>query len=234
MRTRKQTAASGIVVNVLIITMIAALYFSTSSDVMVPAAAADVFYAPPIYRGQADDAVALQFAVDYQASALEDILDTLSQNDIKLTFAVSGKWARDNAKLLKRIVDEGHEVATMGNDHSSDGNLSWVVSDVEKSLDTVELISGTRPTLYYSGEYRSIPVSSYAAEKLDLTQVLCTVDLLCARGSSADIIQRFEKVCEPSSIILAQPTKAMSESLDDIIKILKSKGLSVTTVSDIL
>ncbi len=234
MKKRKQTKGSPIIVNVLIITMIAALYFSTSTSVPAMSATADAFYSPPIYRGNRNNAAALMVTVDYNAASLESILDVLSKSDTQITFAVSGKWARDNGKVLKRMINDGHEIATMGNEADSDGELDWVINDVENSLDIIETVSSVRPTLYYSGENRSIPVSAYAAQKLDVTQVLCTVDLLCAKGSADDIVSRIKKLSDSSSIILAQPTKAMSESLNDIIKILKSKGLAVTTVSDII
>lgn len=234
MKKLKQTKSSPIIVNVLIITMIAALYFSTSISTPVFGASTDVFYSPPVYRGSKKNTAAIMVEVDYSASKLEDILKTLSKSDTQITFAVSGKWARDNATYLKQMVNDGHEIAVMGYEIEKDGELEWVINDVENSLDTVELICGVRPALYYSGEKRNIPVSAYAAEELGVTHVLCTVDMLCAKGGSEDIISRAKKLSDSSSIILAQPTKAMSESLLEVIKILKSKGLVVTTVSDII
>ncbi len=234
MKIRKQTAGSGVVVNLLIIAMIAALYFSTSGNDAVNIAATDVFYSPPIYRGSSDDAAAIQFTVNYDAAALDAILDTLSQNNVQVTFAVSGQWANDNVSTLRRIAEDGHELATMGDAPEKDGNLSWVKSDISESLDAIERLCGVRPVLYYSGERRSIPISAHAAKQLGLTHVLCTVDLLAARGGSKDIVSRVKKVSADSSIILAQPTKAMSESLKDVLETLKSKGLSITTVSGIL
>ena len=234
MRKRRKAQLNGTIVNTLIIAMIAMLYISTNQSVVASLVTTDAFYSPPVYRGRDKESVAFMMQVDYEAQLLETILDTLSQSDTRITVAVSGKWAENNPKLLKRMINDGHEIATMGYESDKDGDENWVLNDVAKSLDTVELISGVRPTLYYSGENRNIPVSSHVSKKLSLTQTLCTLDLLCAKGDKHDLLKRAEKIDEKASIILIKPTKAMSESLGGIIEILNTKGIKIAAVSDIL
>lgn len=76
----------------------------------------------------------LNLPVSWNAAAMEDILATLKDKNTRVTFVISGKWARENADMLKRIADEGHEIGTMGDDPSFDGNLSETKADIQKAL----------------------------------------------------------------------------------------------------
>ena len=228
MKMRKR---SGALVNLLLILLIAALYFATSRP-DAAAAVAQLYYAPA-YRGRAEDAIALQFAVSWEAASLDSILDALAAHGAKATFAVSGAWAENNAALLLRMAADGHEIATMGNDPFLDGKLSEVQRDVAVSLDKIEAAGGVRPLLYYSGA-RNVTVSARAAKKLGLTHVLSTVDLRCADGSAKEIKQRGLNDPIEGSILLMQPTAAAAEALPGLLNGFKGKGLEAVRVGDVL
>ncbi len=228
MKTRRR---SGLIVNLFLVLVIVALYFATSGSDAVQVMAS--LYAGPAYRGRSQDAVALEFAVSWNASALPDILDTLREKNTAVTFLVSGEWARGNQELLARMVEEGHEIGTMGDDPGFDGALSAVTADVERSIKSIEEACGIAPALYYSGE-RSVAVSARVARKLNLTHILCTVDLRCGAGSAKDIIQRGLNEPIIGSIILLQPTKAAAEALGGLIDGLQSKGIRAVAVKEVL
>ena len=231
MKKRKPGKVLNFLVNALLVGLIAALYLVTSKP-SAQAAMAQA-YGSPVYRGQATDKAALQFAVSWNAQALESILDTLKENDTRATFAVSGMWAEENPELCKRIFDEGHELATMGYDVQHDGRLSWGTEDVRKSLEVIESVCGATVSLYYSGD-RNLAVSSGAAQTLGLTHVLCTVDLLCARGSAEDILSRALQNPIEGSIMLMQPTAAAAQALGGLIKAYQEKGIRLTATADVL
>lgn len=214
------------VTNLLLILLIAGLYIATAQPQAVSVMA-------PIYRGSSKDAVALQFAVSWSAAALPSILDTLKEQGVSATFAVSGQWARENPELARRMAAEGHELATMGYAPDKDGKLSWVEEDVAASLAAIESASGAAPALYYSGG-RSATISGRASKRLGLTQVLCTVDLLCARGNASDILARVSDGPIPGSIMLLQPTAAAAEALEQLLPALREKGMEPTTTSAVL
>ena len=223
----KRTSKAGqAVTNLLLILLIVGLYVGTAQPQTIRVMA-------PVYRGSADDAVALQFTVSWNASALSAILDTLKAENAQVTFAISGGWATQNPELARRMVQEGHELATMGYYPEKDGKLSWVQGDVQASVDAIERSAGVRPTLYYSGS-RALSVSGRAAKKVELTQVLCTVDLLCARGSAEDILARVSDTPIPGSIMLLQPTGAAAEALPGILRVLNEKGIKPTTIGAVL
>ena len=160
-----RSKAGHAVTNLLLLLLIAGLYLGTTQPQTISVSA-------PVYRGQAEGKIALQFAVSWDAGALEDILDTLEENHARVTFALSGEWAARNPALARRMAQDGHELATMGYAVGQDGRLSWVQEDVERSLEAIEAAAGVKPTLYYSGG-RSVTVSGRVAHKLGLTQVLC-------------------------------------------------------------
>ena len=228
MKMRKR---SGALVNLLLILLIAALYFATSRP-DAAAAVAQLYYAPA-YRGRAEEAIALQCAVSWEAASLDSILDALAAHGAKATFAVSGAWAENNAALLLRMAADGHEIATMGTDPFLDGKLSEVQRDVAVSLDKIEAACGVRPLLYYSGA-RNVTVSARAAKKLGLTHVLSTLDLRCAAGSAEEIKQRGLNDPIEGSILLMQPTAAAAEALPGLLNGFKGKGLEAVRVGDVL
>ena len=153
----KRRAKNGWAINLFLAFIIISLYLVTSRQDAAQVMAS--LYAGPAYRGRSDDKIALEFAVSWNATAMEDILATLKDKNTRATFVVSGKWARENADMLKRIADEGHEIGTMGDDPSFDGNLSETKADIQKSLESIKAASGVDTVLYYSGS-RSVAVSA--------------------------------------------------------------------------
>lgn len=222
-RSRKAGQA---ITNLLLILLIVGLYIGTAEPQVVSVSA-------PVYRGSARDAVALQFAVSWNAAALPGILDTLQAEGVRATFAVSGAWARENPQLALRMAEEGHELATMGDAPEKDGKLSFVQADLERSLAAIESAAGARAALYYSGS-RAVNISARAAKKVGLTQVLCTVDLLCAKGDAGDILKRVSDTPIPGSIMLLQPTASALEALPGVLRALQEKGIEPTTTSEVL
>jgi peptidoglycan/xylan/chitin deacetylase (PgdA/CDA1 family) len=227
----KRRRRNGIVINLFLIFVIAVLYALTSGGDAVQTMAS--LYAGPVYRGSAEDALAVEFAVSWDASAMGEILDALAEKGVHVTFAVSGEYARLRPDILTRIVDEGHELATMGDVPSVDGNASEIRADLEKSLSSIKEACGVTPVLYYSGG-REIPASARASRRLGLTQILCTVDLRCASGSAQDIEQRGLNEPIIGCIILMQPTRAACEALPGLIEGLLEKGIRVVTVSEVI
>ena len=177
--------------------------------------------------------IAAAFHDTANSSAIDGILDTMKSKNVKATFMVSGKWARDNEAALLRMADEGHEIGTMGDDPSFDGKLSEVREDVKRSLESIKNISGVDATLYYSGT-RSVAMSARASRALGLRQVLCTVDLRCSAGNKDDIIKRGLNEPIIGSIILLQPTRACADALEGLIDGLSAKGIRAVSVSEVL
>lgn len=223
---KKRGCLGSLFTNIFLAALIIGLYYATQpGNEVIPVSA-------PVYRGSGDS-VALQFAVSWNAAALSDIMDTLENGNVEVTFAVSGEWAEQNPDVLLRMEEQGHEIATMGYYPDMDGGLGWVNDDLERALTVTEKVLGIRPVLYYVGS-RSVAVSSIAAKKLGLTQVSCTIDLLTAKGEAEDILSRLPEQPIEGSIMLLQPTAACAEALPGILAALEQKGLKASCTGNVL
>lgn len=69
-----------------------------------------------IYKGEkADDNVSLTFDISWGDERAEKILDVLKNEGIKnATFFISASWAERHPQIVERIINEGHEVGSMG------------------------------------------------------------------------------------------------------------------------
>ncbi|MDO5111096.1 MAG: hypothetical protein Q4E65_02205 [Clostridia bacterium] len=170
----------------------------------------------PVYRGTGED-VALLCKLDYDAAALEDILETLQTAQTRITFAVSGEWADAHPEALTRLIS-AHELAVTGDD----------LKDAKASKAAIEAAGGT-PLYYYGAPDTN---ASRIARKLGLTHVHCTADVLCAKGGARDIVTRASNAATKGSILLTQPTRAFADALPGLLSELQTKGLRVAAVGD--
>lgn len=90
---------------------------------------------------------------------------------------------------------------------------------------------GGRPDGFINCGSRASGVSNRAAGRLGLTTVLCTLDLVCTKGSAEDIFKRTEGNTNGGDILLAEPTAAFSKALPYILDYISGKGLTAGSVS---
>lgn len=218
-------------VNVFIILIIVLLYVVTGTGLGDDAIAA--LSSDTVYRGSGQGLVALECAVSWNAEALPDMLDLLSERDVQMTFFVSGEWARVNGSMLRRMVEDGHEIGTMGYLPMLDGDESLIRSDLQASTAVIASATGVEPTYYYSG-LRDRSVSLRAADALGMTHIMCSSDLLSARGDAVDVATRASEHVFDGSIVLFQPTGAALEALPTILDAITEQGYRVTTVGNVL
>ncbi|MBR1409601.1 MAG: polysaccharide deacetylase family protein [Prevotella sp.] len=85
----------------------------------------------------------LQQGMEVSKEGTVRILDCLKQNEVKATFFCTGNFAENAPELIRRIVDEGHEVACHGVDH-------WQpkVTDFAQSKEIVERVAGCQVSGY--------------------------------------------------------------------------------------
>ncbi len=226
---KKSSHSGGIAVNLLIMVLIALLYLCIEG---IPEEIPSVS-ALAEYKGEDRESVALQFLVTWDTPLLEDFLDTLIRENVCVTFIVSGEWAMDKDSLLLRMLREGHEIGVCGYSPYEDGDYQWTLEDISRSLDIIKEATGANPTVYYGGS-RDAYTSSRAAEALGLRNVLCTADLLCARGDSNDIIGRLKSEVTGGGIYLLTPTPAAKDAIPGILDIIRKNDLSVTTTGRII
>lgn len=224
----KMRGITGIVVNVALFLVIAALYAITAE----PFAGAKPTIGSAVYMGTNTDAVALQWTLSYKAGSLDKILNTLESRNISSTFFISGEYVRRNPEQVRKIVSMGHEIGTLGDYPNSDGDIAWVEQDIITSIQSIKEICGITPRLYYSAA-RKQNVSDRAAKNLGITHVKCTIDLLCARDDAENIVLRARNAAG-GNIILMQPTAQAWESLEELLLQFEEMKLEVVTTGELI
>lgn len=217
------------VINAALALMIVALYVLTTT----PAAHSVMgeIYDAPVYRGHAEGVVALSCAVSWNAQALPGMLQTLREKGVRITFMVSGDWAKENKDTLQSMVLDGHEIGTMGMTPLFDGSVSALTQDISDALECIHAACGVKPTLYYSGS-RDTKKSTKAAMRLGLTHVIGTVDILSGRGRAQDMLLRALDNPFDGSIVLLQPTGEAAKAFAACLEGLAQQGFRVGTVRE--
>lgn len=102
-----------------------------------------------------------------------EILDLLAACGIRGTFGVTGEWAEQNPGLMRRIVDEGHQILNHTYDHASFTGYSTQgepQTEVERrdQIETTERIIAEVTGGYVTSPYFRFPYGDYDAGALDL------------------------------------------------------------------
>jgi peptidoglycan/xylan/chitin deacetylase (PgdA/CDA1 family) len=124
-------------------------------------------------------AVALVFNVGAGFEPATSILDTLADHQQHATFFVMGWWAERHPALLRRMADDGHEIASHG--HSifdlTQAADAQVRADLEAADGAIAAVTGrsTKPLWSPSAGYRDARVRAIAAS-LGYRPILWTVD----------------------------------------------------------
>jgi peptidoglycan/xylan/chitin deacetylase (PgdA/CDA1 family) len=184
--------------------------------------------------------VALTCNVDlgWESEYVESILETLKQENVKITFNVTGRWAQNNQELLLKIKEEGHEIGNHGHRHLDYAKLTYEenLEQIQTSKKIIEDII-QEETKFFQAPAGSFGIGTMKAAK-DLNYIpfkwdIDTIDWKY-REEPDVIIKRIEsKPMGDSSIILMHPTNATTECLGEIIKIIREKGYEAGRLSDV-
>ena len=119
----------------------------------------------PIYSVKTEEnKIALTINCAWSAEDIDLILETLNNNEVKCTFFVVGEWAGEHQDAVKKIFNNGHEIANHSYSHPHVNNLSYDenVEEIKKCNNLIEKITGQRPTLYRGpyGEYNNTVIQA--------------------------------------------------------------------------
>ncbi len=181
--------------------------------------------------------ISLMINVYWGTEFIDEMLNILSQNDVKTTFFVGGTWAVRESEMLKKIHDCGHEIGNHGYYHKNQGKLSAEKNN-EEILNTHNLVKeliGVEMNLFAppSGSYNKKTVE--VANELGYKTIMWTEgrDTIDWRDHDSNVIyERAIKNCKGGDFVLMHPTEATMNALDKIIKTLKSKGFELCPVSE--
>lgn len=185
--------------------------------------------------------IALTFDDGPHRQYTAEILDILAEEKIPATFFVVGSNAKIHPDLVKREIAEGHEIGNHTDSHmflkkQPRRVIEREIIDAENALYE---ISDYRPKLLRppGGLYDSAVCAT--AKAYDYTMILWTVDTKdWAHTPTEKIVESVTNTVKSGDIILMHDyivgDSPTPETLRKIIPVLKKKGFSFVTVSELI
>lgn len=196
-----------------------------------------VVSSPAYYNGdKSSDKVSLMVNVYWGTEYLDSMLESFDKYNVKTTFFIGGCWAGKNNEMLKKIASKGHEIANHGYYHKDHKKLNEEQNrnEIVMTQELIEGILGAKTNLFAppSGSFnvRTLKV----ADSLGYKTIMWSLDTIDWRDKNTQIIyKRATEKTKGGDLILMHPTLNTAQALDDILKTLRDKGLTISTVSDV-
>lgn len=192
----------------------------------------------PIYKGNPKKPmVSLMINVAWGNEYLPSMLETLRKENVHATFFLDGSWLKKNVEMAKKIQSEGHELSNHAYSHKDMRSItrSKAAQEISKTEDLLKQQLAVKNTLFAppSGYYNQETIQ--VASEFKLQTVLWTFDTLDWKNPGANrILGRLSTSVEPGTLLLMHPTISSKEALPGMIRIIKNKGLTIGTVSELL
>jgi peptidoglycan/xylan/chitin deacetylase (PgdA/CDA1 family) len=192
--------------------------------------------------------IALTFDAGADAGFTAQILDTLKAEGITASFGVTGRWAEQNAALLRRIVQDGHELINHTYDHDSFTGRStgkppqsresrW--RQLDQTATIVQGLSGADVRPYFRPPYGDYDasVNEDVFARGYTYNVMWTVDSLGWNGlPAAEIVTRCLDMAVPGAIYIFHVGSASQDAaaLPEVIQGLRNQGYALGSVTALL
>src|SRR5699024_2747599 len=192
----------------------------------------------PIYRGHPEkEMVALLINVSWGIEYIPSILQTLNNHQVKATFFVEGKWAKENKTVVEMIDEQNHLIGNHAYNHPDMAMISEteIREHIENTNHIIEAIIGENPKWFAppSGSFNDQVVR--IAHELDMETILWTVDTIDWKNPSVSVmINRVMNKIHPGATILMHPTESVSQGLDQLIEQIKLQNYELQTIENLL
>jgi len=193
---------------------------------------APIFYVPTSHK----PTLVLTFDDGPNPKTTPKILDCLKKHNVKAVFFVVGRNAARFPRLLKRIVEQGHELANHSYSHKSFGKIS-------DEFQTKEIESTNKLIFPYQKEVRWFrPPYGYRGKNLTkrlrgigMRMVMWSIDPFDWKRPTPAVICRrvLSKLRNGSIILLHDMYMQTAKALERIIIGAKNKGYRFALLSDI-
>lgn len=175
------------------------------------------------------------FSASYEGGYTPKILKALSDNDIKAVFFLVGTYIKDNPQLVKRMIEEGHEIGNHSMTHPS----LPVVSDEKLKSELIGLDNYVYENFGYQMKYFMPPSGEYservlaAAKQMDYTSILWSIayvdyDENNQKGSQYAYSKVISNLHNGAIIFLHTVSRDNANALDSIIKEIKREGYIIS------
>ena len=193
----------------------------------------------PIYNVKTDEKkIAFTMNCAWNADDIDSILETLKNNNVHITFFMVGDWVDKYPEAVKKINEAGHEIGSHSNTHPHVNKLSAEknLEEINLSVAKIQKITGQKTNIYRApyGEYNNTIIKT--AEENGYYTIQWNLGTLDYKGLTGEQMwNRLKNKLENGAIILSHNgTKHTADSLDMLIKNIKSKGYEIITVSQLI
>lgn len=194
-----------------------------------------------IYKVKTDRKVAaLTFDISWGTQVPGPIMDTLKKYNVKSTFFLSGPWAEKYPEFPRRLVKEGHEIASHGNRHIDLDRESreTVKNEIMAAHKSIKEVTGVDPKLIRTPNGAWDNMVLEVADGLGYKVIQWSADSLDWKKPGVDaIVKRVLDKVHPGAIILMHASDTClqtPEALPRVLEGLKARGYDLVTVSKLL
>ncbi len=207
---------------------------------------------PVLYHQGASDPHKVSFTFDDGPDAVwtPKILDVLKARGVKATFFIVGHNGEFNPSLVKRIVEEGHEIGNHTYTHAKLTKISQVRMrlELDATQRLIESLTGRSTTLFrppYNADSTPsrleelMPLKFAESDEMGYTIVLEKIDPQDWSRPGADVIlQRVKEQRKDGNIILLHDAggdrSQTVEALPRIIDWLQARGDQIVSIGELL
>lgn len=163
------------------------------------------------------------------------LLDALNEYDAKATFFLVGQNVDSNAELVRRMIDEGHEVGSHSWSHQDMLTLSEseIAAELEQADDAIYEAIGSYPTLFRA-PYGSI--NDLLLEHLDVPSIFWSIDTFDWETRDAEYVkaQILDNAYDGAILLLHDVHETTVNGTIAALEELQAEGYTLVTVSELL
>ncbi|MFD6245785.1 polysaccharide deacetylase family protein [Streptomyces roseolus] len=167
------------------------------------------------------------------------LLDVLKEKRVPATFFLLGRKHVDRyPKVVKRIADEGHEVANHTWSHRilTDLDENEVREELSRTQEAVERITGRKPVLMRPPQGRTDSMVGDVSRELGLAQILWSITAKDYSTTDSALIRKrvLDQAHRDGIILLHDIYDGTVPAVPGIIDELQSRGYTFVTVPELL
>ena len=175
--------------------------------------------------------MALTVNVDWGNEVIPAMLDTFDRYGVKVTFFLTGRWAKAYPELAAEIASRGHEIGNHGTDHAHPTRLSdaELRDHIAANVEILRQAARTEPVPLYAPPYgeQDARVVRTAASLGHFT-TLWSLDTIDWQDPPPEtIVRRVVPRAADGAIVLMHPKPQTLEALSEILEGLEEKGYKV-------
>lgn len=177
--------------------------------------------------------IALTFDDGPHGEYTKNILDLLRKENVKATFFVVGREAERYPGLLKRMAEEGHEVANHSYAHDKNAGLA----DIDKAEHAIRNIVGSSSRLFRPPWGKITPGKMFHMIAKGMKMVLWSFDSRDDSLKEPDDLTKYigsAHIRSGEILLFHDDYKHTVDALPGIIRNIKQRGLGFGTVSELL